>query len=89
MRSPSAVRFKARKVILARLGHRAFDKKIIQRLLRFDKDQDHVIDSAGDQIIEYDYASDIGQCLFFHGAFEQQEIDFFARIIARAAAPVV
>jgi len=48
-----------------------------------------VIDSVGDQIIEYDYASDIGQCLFFHGAFEQQEIEFFARLIARDAAPVV
>lgn len=74
---------------LAGLGHRAFDKKIIQRLLGFDKDQNLVIDKVGNHIIEYEYDSDIGQCLFFHGAFEQQEIDFFARLIAREAAPVV
>jgi len=89
MSSPSALRIKCRKVVLAGLGQGAFDKKIIQRFLGFHKDQTRVIDNVGNQIIEYEYASDIGKCLFFKGAFEQEEIDFFARLIAREAAPVV
>ena len=89
MQSLSVLRLRGRKKVLARLGKAAFDYKIIQLILGFDKVGTSIIDRVNSTLIEYDYNSAIGQSLFFGGAFEQDEIEFFTRFLAHETRPVV
>jgi FkbM family methyltransferase len=89
MQSVSVRRLQGRKNIRARFGNKVFDYKIIQVLLGFDKVGTTVLDKLNNTLIEYDFHSAIGQCMFFGGAFEQDEIEFFTRALAHEAKPVV
>jgi len=85
----SELRRRGRRAVLAKLGAYVFDHKAIQQLLGFVKSKGHVIETFDHLEIEYEYASAIGRSLFFAGRFEQAEIEFFARLIASAVAPIV
>jgi len=58
-------------------------------LLGFEKKGEIVTDYLNEIELEYDYLSDIGSQIYFEGTFEDDEIDFFQKILVSDHKPII
>lgn len=70
-------------------GERVFDIGIVQNCLGFSKRGSLVKEKIAGIELEYDYATDIGEALFYNGEFEESEIKFFRKVLSEYTDPVV
>jgi len=63
--------------------------RLVQSLLGFEKKDTTVIDFLNEIELEYDYLSDIGHQIYFEGTFEDDEIDFFQKILIKDPEPII